>query len=107
MQKAVKNRPLFELRRICDGVILDDFNLLYVSFSSESGAVLTFFAYFLRQGKKSKWPAPWNKTASFGAKCIPLGGGKGQSPFKKYYRKKQRLIDSKHIVLLVIRVYSY
>ena len=43
-----------------------------------------FLLTFLRQGKKSKW------------------GFKGQSPFIKHYRKKQKLLDSKHIVLLVI-----
>ena len=54
--KGGEKSSLFELRRLqIGGVSFDDFSLLHASFSSEAGAVLTFFAYFLCQDKKSKW----------------------------------------------------
>jgi len=51
--KGGDKSSLFELRRLeIGGVSFDDFSLLHASFSSEAGAVLTFFAYFFASRQK-------------------------------------------------------
>ena len=51
--KGGEKSSLFELQRLeIGGVSFDDFSLLHASFSSETGVVLTFFAYFFASRQK-------------------------------------------------------